>query len=382
MNNKEYNTDIVRDGKLEKLILKIEKIERSMTLNNNKLNKELFDIILNKINKQDKNIEHLRLEIRDLSKDFKKQNRENRNILENIEHLRLEIRDLSKDFKKQNRENRNILENIEKQNRNIISMCNNNDNEEDKEEEEDNINDGISKKYFSKKRKREEDVDNSNEEPLLKKHKSQIKEKRSYNDQSDKYDRNDRSRSSSSSSSISNKKNDKIFSYFNSYHCGNKLKLIDRSTIYLENRSYVHAFVTGSYEFRQNTGSYRWKFKISNLKDRLNVTAGITSYIIDFGDKKADYKTFSLSTNGIAFNSDESLNKIDMDRVPRDCSSMLMDFSLNTNTSVLICQVFDKYEENFYFNYKFNGVLFPCHIYVRLSADQNKAEFFDFQKIE
>eukprot|EP01095_Lingulamoeba_sp_RSL-Kostka_P014479 TRINITY_DN6323_c1_g5_i1.p1 TRINITY_DN6323_c1_g5~~TRINITY_DN6323_c1_g5_i1.p1 ORF type:complete len:198 (+),score=41.57 TRINITY_DN6323_c1_g5_i1:14-607(+) len=173
---------------------------------------------------------------------------------------------------------------------------------------------------------------------------------------------------------------------FDSEVCNEDIKILNpKSAINIKYNGST-CFIVGKYEFKANTGIYRWTSKVTNLSHGLCALVGVVEkdQIKNFKNcnDKIYNNTFSVTTNGIFYNRSLNLNysKVDILKINYSSSSIMV-AELNTNNGKLNIKSFDISGVQLYFDYTFTTTIpFPCQPVVFLSYFNNKYEVVQFTR--
>eukprot|EP01095_Lingulamoeba_sp_RSL-Kostka_P017999 TRINITY_DN966_c0_g1_i1.p1 TRINITY_DN966_c0_g1~~TRINITY_DN966_c0_g1_i1.p1 ORF type:complete len:190 (-),score=29.82 TRINITY_DN966_c0_g1_i1:56-625(-) len=163
----------------------------------------------------------------------------------------------------------------------------------------------------------------------------------------------------------------------NEDNCAKYIKIINPYKITSTSTTSTDSFVTGNFEFKQNTGLYKWDIRISNLIKRSFASTGVSNHQI-LNSSPACFQSYGYSTMAYRYKNDGSWDG-EVNNIPQECTSMIVHVELNTNNRELKEIFYDDSGTTIYFSETHPiPIKFPVYPFYYIYRAGNKIEVINF----
>eukprot|EP01095_Lingulamoeba_sp_RSL-Kostka_P002869 TRINITY_DN1378_c0_g6_i3.p1 TRINITY_DN1378_c0_g6~~TRINITY_DN1378_c0_g6_i3.p1 ORF type:complete len:201 (+),score=47.76 TRINITY_DN1378_c0_g6_i3:166-768(+) len=174
-----------------------------------------------------------------------------------------------------------------------------------------------------------------------------------------------------------NESNSEIFDIiWDPKNLGSNLEILGPGTVISHSNYNKNSHVTGTHEFKKNTGIFKWNVKISQLQGRSWVFLGVCRLKdVNFRDEYSHNKFYGYSSNGNKYeNTGAHFDLLESNKIPSNNGHyMLLEF--NTNTAQLKVDIVDNNGTNIYLSNTLDvEIPFPVYPFCKLSKKDNKVE--------
>eukprot|EP01095_Lingulamoeba_sp_RSL-Kostka_P004504 TRINITY_DN15747_c0_g1_i1.p1 TRINITY_DN15747_c0_g1~~TRINITY_DN15747_c0_g1_i1.p1 ORF type:complete len:220 (+),score=58.95 TRINITY_DN15747_c0_g1_i1:109-768(+) len=168
---------------------------------------------------------------------------------------------------------------------------------------------------------------------------------------------------------------------WDSTNCGKLLKIINPTTVKNNTKVvWIGVYVTGTIEFKKNSGIYSWQLKVTQLNDSLNVLGGVSQLNdLSFDDYEVCKKMYGALTEGYIYKGDGNLHNTSIPHTVGCFTDMMIDLELNTYSNELKCCLYNLEGTKRYLFEIIPDIPFPCYPSVLIVTNNTTVELLNFK---
>eukprot|EP01095_Lingulamoeba_sp_RSL-Kostka_P005053 TRINITY_DN16416_c0_g1_i1.p1 TRINITY_DN16416_c0_g1~~TRINITY_DN16416_c0_g1_i1.p1 ORF type:complete len:215 (+),score=52.33 TRINITY_DN16416_c0_g1_i1:98-742(+) len=165
-------------------------------------------------------------------------------------------------------------------------------------------------------------------------------------------------------------------------NCGKHIKIFKnnpRKILSLQD-GWSNSYVTGSYEFKKNTGIYNIKYKLTHLIDSYRTLVGIARLSdLTHSDEDALYNCYGWDSTGSLYQNIGSCESI-KNEIPKKADSIIIYIKLDTNKAELETVFTNISGTDIYLTHTIYEIPFPCYPFTLTYYNKCATETIEFNK--